>query len=144
MDLQPPSPRNHFLRLAASTFYPAIHDNSLIMVQFYAPWCKFCQSLGTSTIKHVIVHIFSRERGEHHFCWVEYLLLCLLYLLWRLSTRWRRRGWRCCRQKWCWQRPIVWPRIRFVMPWMSSHTLPSRFTSNQLSGCFHWVLSIFF
>ncbi|KAG0286744.1 protein disulfide-isomerase precursor [Linnemannia gamsii] len=36
---------SNVLQLTADSFYPAIHGDSLVMVQFYAPWCKLCQSL---------------------------------------------------------------------------------------------------
>ncbi|KAG0322204.1 protein disulfide-isomerase precursor, partial [Linnemannia gamsii] len=36
---------SNVLQLTANTFFPAIHENSLIMVQLYVPWCKFCQAL---------------------------------------------------------------------------------------------------
>jgi hypothetical protein len=46
---------SNVLQLTANTFFPAIHENSLIMVQLYVPWCKFCQALGTSIIKYIFV-----------------------------------------------------------------------------------------
>ncbi|KAF9538312.1 protein disulfide-isomerase precursor [Mortierella hygrophila] len=36
---------SNVLQLAAGTFYPAIHSNEVVMVQFYAPWCKHCKGL---------------------------------------------------------------------------------------------------
>ncbi|KAG9062848.1 hypothetical protein KI688_005155 [Linnemannia hyalina] len=37
---------SNVLQLAAGTFYPAIHSNEVVMVQFYAPWRKHCKELG--------------------------------------------------------------------------------------------------
>ncbi|OAQ32107.1 thioredoxin-like protein [Linnemannia elongata AG-77] len=36
---------SNILQLTAATFYPAIHSDEALMVQFYAPWCKHCKEL---------------------------------------------------------------------------------------------------